>query len=247
MGTSQTELFKQDALQCMRGSLAQQNYPGYPNQSERLHGDVTNLDIPDQWPLHPWITDMLDDPEIGAVTGRRFYRNFGANYTADPIIVRRDMSKPHVLLIERGDTGCLALPGGFIEPDEDPATAARREAKEETGIDLLRLIHTIKPVYSGPVADIRLTANAWPETFAFCFELQLDTNEEQKTLTEMMSRNRFDKVIRSAGRAASINYLQNRGWQGTDDAKTAGWFPADKVNNRLFGSHKALVELAMKG
>ncbi|MEZ5095720.1 MAG: NUDIX hydrolase [Nocardioides sp.] len=42
-----------------------------------------------------------------------------------------------VLLIRRDDEphrGALALPGGFVQPDEDVLAAARRELEEETGV-----------------------------------------------------------------------------------------------------------------
>jgi len=39
-----------------------------------------------------------------------------------------------VLLGRRADSGAWALPGGFIEPGEQPADAAARECFEETGV-----------------------------------------------------------------------------------------------------------------
>ena len=46
-----------------------------------------------------------------------------------------------------------ALPGGFIEAGESAATAARRELREETGLEgeLVELFH----VYSDPIRDPR--------------------------------------------------------------------------------------------
>lgn len=41
--------------------------------------------------------------------------------------------------------GCWGLPGGYVESDESPASAARREAREEVGIEAS--IHAIAGVY----------------------------------------------------------------------------------------------------
>lgn len=121
-------------------------------------------------PVHPWIDDMLSDPDLGAVTGKGFYWNWGPNYTADPIVFRDLDGQKEVLLIKRKDTGIWALPGGFVDEGEHASTASRREACEETGLVIPESVAPIH-LYSGPVADIRTTANAWAETSAYVFEL----------------------------------------------------------------------------
>jgi 8-oxo-dGTP diphosphatase len=70
-----------------------------------------------------------------------------------------------VLLIERGNDplkGYWALPAGFVEWDEDPAQAAIRECREETGLHiqidaLLQLFHT--PA-DGGLADLVIVYHA---------------------------------------------------------------------------------------
>ena len=61
-----------------------------------------------------------------------------------------------IVLIRRNNPpyqGCYALPGGFVEMGETVEEAAKREAREETGldIDLLGLVG----VYSDPARDPR--------------------------------------------------------------------------------------------
>ena len=61
-----------------------------------------------------------------------------------------------IVLIRRENPpyqGCYALPGGFVEVGEAVEEAAQREAKEETGLDvvLLKLVR----VYSKPDRDPR--------------------------------------------------------------------------------------------
>ncbi|PPF57419.1 NUDIX hydrolase [Clavibacter michiganensis] len=44
---------------------------------------------------------------------------------------------PRVLLVRRGDTGAWAPVSGILEPGEEPAVGAWREAEEETGVDVV--------------------------------------------------------------------------------------------------------------
>ncbi len=59
--------------------------------------------------------------------------------TVDMVVLGLQDDQPRVLLIRRGRdpfAGRWALPGGFIDMKEDPETSARRELKEETGLEL---------------------------------------------------------------------------------------------------------------
>lgn len=53
-----------------------------------------------------------------------------------------------VLLAHHVDSGIWALPGGAVEPDEDPAAAVAREAREELGIAVT--LQGLIGVYGGP-------------------------------------------------------------------------------------------------
>ena len=58
--------------------------------------------------------------------------------TTDCVIFGFDSEGLSVLLVERGIEpfkGCWAFPGGFMQMDEDAETGAKRELKEETGLD----------------------------------------------------------------------------------------------------------------
>lgn len=170
-------------------------------------------------PLHPWLKEMISSPSIGTVCGKGFYWNWGPNYTADPIVLRHDLQEPHVLLIQRGDTGQWALPGGFVdETDSSALETALREGFEETGLDVSWFDPHITPVYKGPLADIRSTAHAWGETTAIRFDLP-------SRLTEC---------------------LTTMDWEGNDDAQAAAWIPLSRLNLCLFGSHKLLIALALE-
>lgn len=64
-----------------------------------------------------------------------------------------------VLLVQRGSepyAGSWALPGGFVEADEDAATAARRELLEETGVSAEGVYLEQLKTYTAPDRDPRM-------------------------------------------------------------------------------------------
>ncbi len=75
---------------------------------------------------------------------------------ADAIIVDNPLKPRKVVLITRKNPpheGKLALPGGFLDPDETIEQCCVREAKEETSLDVE--IVRIVGVYSDPKRDPR--------------------------------------------------------------------------------------------
>jgi ADP-ribose pyrophosphatase len=117
--------------------------------------------------------EITKDPSSGRPlnpTGRTGYAGLGAcsfygpNLAADPIVTRDGKHGPEVLLIQRGDTGEWAIPGGKLDAGEDPWQAAERELSEESGVNVD--FSRAATLYCGYVDDPRNTDNAWFETAA---------------------------------------------------------------------------------
>jgi 8-oxo-dGTP pyrophosphatase MutT (NUDIX family) len=111
-------------------------------------------------PIRPYDEVFL---ATGAIAGFGFYRTYGPNRAADPVVFRERGGKLQVLMIERSDTGLVALPGGMQDPDEPEVSVATRELFEEAGVDLRSV--SAEVVHQGIVwSDTRSTRNAWSET-----------------------------------------------------------------------------------
>lgn len=68
------------------------------------------------------------------------------------MIIMTDRARERFLLIRefRLELGreIYGLPAGLIDPGETPEQAVRRELKEETGLDLVEILHVLPPAYS---------------------------------------------------------------------------------------------------
>jgi 8-oxo-dGTP diphosphatase len=76
--------------------------------------------------------------------------------TADVAALRVKDDRLEVLLVQRGHApfrGAWALPGGFVDADEEPEAAARRELAEETGVAAAEL--RLLGVFGRPGRDPR--------------------------------------------------------------------------------------------
>ena len=80
-----------------------------------------------------------------------------------------------LLLVQQRDDGSWSTPGGFIEPDERPADAARREAWEETG--LMVRVERLAGGYGGPECVVRYPNGDETQYVIVAFACAIDAGE----------------------------------------------------------------------
>lgn len=106
-------------------------------------------------------------------TGIRYGRNelghWGEQLAADAIVTGNTAGDRWLLLVERSDGHGWAVPGGYVEPGEDPEAAAVRELAEETGLDLGGMTRQVLPARYVP--DPRASDEAWMVTVPARFDL----------------------------------------------------------------------------
>ncbi len=99
------------------------------------------------------------------IEGRGLLGRWGRNPAGDPVVTRLSESgRLQLLVIERKDSGQVALPGGMVDGNEQAHETVARELREETGLELS--FEGAPRVFEGVVDDRRNTDNAWMETTA---------------------------------------------------------------------------------
>ena len=102
-------------------------------------------------------------------------------YAADPTQIRLSVSAVvwrngagldrELLLMQRSDNGQWGIPGGYVELGESVAMAARREVREETGVEIQ--LGRLVGVYSDPAVQvIHYPGGERVQSVNLCFEAQ---------------------------------------------------------------------------
>ena len=89
-----------------------------------------------------------------------------------------------IVLVQRSDSGKWGLPGGMVDWGEDIPTAAERELKEETGLELVK-IRRLSGVYSAPDRDPRL------HSISILLEVEAKGNLDVKDKLEILQVKAF--------------------------------------------------------
>jgi bifunctional NMN adenylyltransferase/nudix hydrolase len=136
--------------------------------------------------------------------------------TVDVYVTRKVFNQTHVLLVQRSDNDLFALPGGYLNEDEELIVGAKRELFEETHLDLRDYQ---KPVFSKRFGFVRRSQLGRLITEVFAFDLH-----------NMLQDFKIDTNCVKAG----------------SDAKDAIWVPLDQVqrSNMHDDHYQMIIEMS---
>lgn len=129
--------------------------PALIDWEERQAAAAIPFEVVDGRPVNPCET-------TGIRYGRNELGHWGEKLAADAIVTAHCVDGRHLLMVERGDGHGWAVPGGCVDPGEDPGAAAVRELAEETGLIVEGVDWRVLPARYVP--DPRASDEAWMVT-----------------------------------------------------------------------------------
>lgn len=161
-----------------------------------------------------------------APTGIRYGRNelghWGEQQCADALVSLTDQHGHRwIAMVERADGHGWALPGGYVDPGEDPADAAARELAEETGLTLPAgcCWQVSAPRY---VPDPRASDEAWMVTVL------------ARTWIGYHRRDDFPPLVGADDARRAL-------WLPADDFDVLADYLADAYGGQVFHAHRQML------
>jgi 8-oxo-dGTP diphosphatase len=152
---------------------------------------------------------MSEQPPITATNSEGYPSPAGI--TADPVVFAPYEGRLHVLLVPRPEPpyeGHWALPGGFMNPQEEPEETAQRKLSEKTGIGSVYLEQLA--TYASPRRDPR----GWIPSIAYLALTQAAILREDETAARWFAVDELPALAFDHGRIIGdgIDRLRGKLW-----------------------------------